>query len=364
VSSSQPDQPAAQAVAAGPPCPRCGARLINPDSLGWCAQCGYCQSLEDEAAKGSLEKAAPRKASLLGVVEFADLLMRIPVWVYVLLTGVIAIVMTAFYVDAHLPVELSFGRAFITTITVGVSVVGIFVAQVWAMMLIVAEEDGLGARDLFISFKLWRRTLRRLPATRKPVWLGTWALTALLAALFVIGGLEFWLQNVKPKKLAKPRLTDLIALMEVAEEEGGDDSLEDAIRNLAGDGNLKKKDDGKDLRPTTECAIIGYMIKGDRDRGELSGLVLATLKDDKLVYAGICRAGWTPEATQELAEKFPKLVRPTPFLRGLKLEATWLQPEVLCEVHNSGWDSDGTILVNPVFKALLRPQDANKSSKK
>src|SRR5260370_36875121 len=26
-------------------CPRCGGKLMNPDSLGWCAKCGYCRSL-------------------------------------------------------------------------------------------------------------------------------------------------------------------------------------------------------------------------------------------------------------------------------------------------------------------------------
>jgi ATP-dependent DNA ligase len=115
---------------------------------------------------------------------------------------------------------------------------------------------------------------------------------------------------------------------------------------------LKKKDDGKDHRPTTECVIIGYQVSEEN----LSGLVLATLKDDQLAYAGICRRGWTTDHLQEMAAKFPQLVRETPFIHGLKLEATWLQPVILCEVHSSGWEHDGTMLVGLNFKALLQPR--------
>jgi hypothetical protein len=361
VSSSPPN---VESRSSGPACPRCGARLISPDSLGWCAKCGYCKSLADEAAKEPLARTAPRKASFLGIVEFFELLQRVPGWIWVLLGGDVVVLTAAYLVNDGLPTGNSLGRALITTITLGVSVLVIFVAQVWAMIQIVAEEEGLGARHLFYSFKLWKRTLARLPETRKPVWLGTWALTAMLAALFLIGGLDYWLQYAKPKKLAKPRLTDIIAMMELQEEGNGEENLEDAIRDFAGQVNLKKKDDGLDHRPTVECVIIGYIIAGEKETGQLGGLVLATLKDDKLVYAGICRRGWLPEVTQELAQRFPPLVREVPFLPGLKLSATWLQPEILCEVHSSGWDSDGTMLVDPAFKALLRPQDPNKGKKR
>src|SRR5258708_5838541 len=73
--------PAAPQTPAAAPCPRCGAKLINPESLGWCSKCGYCRTIEEE--KVILPKdgsAAGAKSSPFGIVEFLQLLGRIPRW--------------------------------------------------------------------------------------------------------------------------------------------------------------------------------------------------------------------------------------------------------------------------------------------
>ena len=40
-------------------CPKCGGKLISPESLGLCEDCGYCRSLADETV---LKKAAKDSA--------------------------------------------------------------------------------------------------------------------------------------------------------------------------------------------------------------------------------------------------------------------------------------------------------------
>src|SRR5258708_5777213 len=53
------------------PCPRCGGKLVNPTSLGWCPTCGYCRSLAEDGAKIPLStEPAARQTSPLGIVEF------------------------------------------------------------------------------------------------------------------------------------------------------------------------------------------------------------------------------------------------------------------------------------------------------
>src|SRR6266704_3570259 len=65
-----PADRASDVAAAKLTCPRCGGKLINPESLGWCRACGYCSSLEEERAKAVLPPTKPRQASLFGAVEF------------------------------------------------------------------------------------------------------------------------------------------------------------------------------------------------------------------------------------------------------------------------------------------------------
>src|SRR5579864_4911802 len=78
--------PSAESSPATVPCPRCGSKLTNPEGLGWCPSCGYCRSLEDDASKAALATpAASRRPSPLGMVEFCEMLGRLPFWLWALL---------------------------------------------------------------------------------------------------------------------------------------------------------------------------------------------------------------------------------------------------------------------------------------
>lgn len=189
VPTAQPEAAPANANA----CPRCDKPLIDPDGLGWCRACGYCRSLEEERAKQPLDAPAPApgKSSPFGIVEFGRLLVHLPSWLWVLLGGFGLVVLMSLPAMLTLP-EGMLSRCLWSTVQIIVGVLMILAAQFWALMELADSDDRLGAKDGIISGRLWVLTLARLPETRKQVWLAAWGLAAILAALFLIGGLSHW----------------------------------------------------------------------------------------------------------------------------------------------------------------------------
>jgi hypothetical protein len=339
-------------------CPRCGSNLVNPDGLGWCSKCGYCRSLEEGAPKvAPTAEPQQRQPSPLGVVEFLQLLGKMPPWLKMLLAGAAVVVLVSFAADFLLAPN-SLARAIWGTLQLGLGLVGLLAAHVWALALIAPDDDQLTAKDVVICSRLWGLTLSRLPKMRKQVWLGGWSISGMACAAFVVGGFSYWAQFYQPKRVADKNLIQ--AISDAAKGKGKDKSLEDALNDFAGTQDLtKKKDEDKDKnqakvdrRPTIDCVVIGYVLE---DEETLSGLVVATLNNDKLKYAGVVRRGFTPQTNRELLKRLVSLQRPEPFLPGLTLTAIWVKPEVLCEVHQSGYDEQG-YLRDPNFKGLLQQE--------
>jgi hypothetical protein len=343
-----PDPPSAET------CPRCGGKLINPEGLGWCSKCGYCKSLEEGAAKVELAPQATRQPSPLGAREFVELLQRLPRWFWVLVGGAAVIALVSFAGNLVLP-RSSLPRALFSTLELVIGLLTLLAAQVWALVLIAPDDDNLGPKDVIISVRLWNLTCARLPEMCKQVWLGSWSGAAILSAVFIVGGFDYWYQFYKPKKIAQKSLLQAVA--EAARDKGKDKSLEESIEDFANTQDLtKKKEEEKDKnappvdkRPTEQCVIIGYMLDKDKT---LTGLVVATVQDDRLRFAGIVQRGLTEEVSKELLGRLTSLQTQEPFVRGLTMSAIWVKPKVFCEIHQSGYDKDGHF-VSPNFGALL-----------
>jgi hypothetical protein len=172
-----------------PVCPRCQAKLINPASLGLCPGCGYCRLLEEGKEKDKEKAKKPKKRrriSLLGLVEFCELLAHIPAWFCILLIGLGTIVYLSYRADAYLAPQ-SPARTWWSMTQLILGIMLFLGAQLWALALVAPYEERLG---LVFSTRLWRATFRRLPETRWPVWLLCWSLAAIVLDLAVIGGLS------------------------------------------------------------------------------------------------------------------------------------------------------------------------------
>jgi hypothetical protein len=352
--ASEPDEPA---------CPRCGGKLTNPETLGWCPRCGYCRSLQKDAAQAALAKEpGNQKPSVLGMREFFDVLAKTPPWMRVLAAGVAVLVGLSLAVDFLTPEEC-LPRALWSVVQLVVGLVGLVTAQIWAFIRIAPNEERMGVGDLIMTGRLWALTVRRLPEMRRQVWLGAWGVVAMLTAVLLVGGFGYWWQFYKPKKIAPA--DDVVGFVRKAKAKSK--SLEQAVEDFAGNPDIDDDDDmdpiepkkdpeptdpNRDNRPTVRTLIIGYTLG---EQQELTGLVLATEQDDLIRYAGVVKRGFTPANSKELLEKLAPLVRPKPLIPNLEITAIWVRLGVACRVHQSGFDDEG-LLVDPNFNSVVVPE--------
>jgi hypothetical protein len=197
-------------------CPKCHQALIDPQGLGWCKGCGYCKSLEEDKARVPLEtkKTSARQPSVLGVVEFGQMMGRLPDWAWVLIGGAAGIAVLSLPVGMLLE-SSPLARAICSTLEIALGVITIIAAQIWALCLLAPNDDKLHFKDAILPGRLWGQTLGKLPEMRVQVWLVGWGLAAILSAVLVTGGLGHWLTYL-PKK-APPAVEQTTAVEQPAE---------------------------------------------------------------------------------------------------------------------------------------------------
>jgi hypothetical protein len=208
-------------------------------------------------------------------------------------------------------------------------------AQLWAVLLIGAREEGLGARDVLLPGRQWRAAFRRLPATRKPIWLAGWSLTGLVCAMLVVGGFGYWLEAVKAKRLRQ--VVDALSRLESPDPPARTPDIAGALKpGIEPLAPLVKPPD--DRREVTQCVVIGYRTNGTR----VTGLVLATISGDQLKYVGVVREGLDADAASALLTRLARIPRDDSIIRGLRVaDVEWVRPQVFCEVKHAGTDKAG-----------------------
>ncbi len=334
-------------------CPRCGGKLVNPRELGWCPKCSYCRSLEKDQATAKLStEVAPRKTVANRFGEYGDLIARIPPWGWIAPGGVGTIVALAFIANRFLAVEDSLARALISLIAIVGSIVTVLCANLWSLFMLAATDEKLGPKDVFLPFGLWVRICEKLPIMRRQFLTILWCLTAFVCAIFVVGGLEYWWDLYKPKKVAKTELLSAVnALAEGAQAENK--SLTESIKDFGNKLNVKADEKDKLAKPapkqTTQCVVVGYLLGPDN---QIDGLVVAALLNDRIRYAGIVRKGIGPKESKELLATLTPLVQPKSYIAGLSIEAIWVKPAVFCEINHEDYDENKHFTA-PQFKAML-----------
>ena len=106
---------------------------------------------------------------------------------------------------------------------------------------------------------------------------------------------------------------------------------------------------------TQDCVIGGYTA-GRRSRGALGALVLGVYDDGALVHVGQAGSGLDEALMRDLLARLGELrVGEPPFTTRPQTDqpATWVRPELVCEVRFSEWTAAGT-LRHPTF-LRLRP---------
>ncbi len=333
------------------PCPRCGGRLINPESLGVCESCGFCRSL---SATGLQLRPQPAPVQsrlwLLQLVQPAE-------WIGIVLGGLAAIGLVSAVAARCLPVD-SPQLTIWSTLQFSAGILSFLTAQAWALVLVLPKDASLGFTDLLLPFRLWRRAARRLPETRGPISLALWGAALATCALAFLGHVSFRPSDYQRETAVKGPWHSFLPQPELREaaknwDDDRDKSVWDsASANLDGRADLATKadeDGSNDTRPTVQCAILGFVPEAD---GTPATLVLGAAHDGQFRYAGLARHGF--QDNYELLERLQPLMRRETSVRGANgLRAIWVTPAMFCEVQHSGQDEQG-VLRDPRIKTLRR----------
>jgi hypothetical protein len=191
-------------------CPRCKNKLVDAAGLGWCSQCGYCHSLEQDRARAPVPTPTAHKSlSNPGTLDSLRLLVKVPSWFWVMLAGAV-VVMLCTWLLVHSQRITPFGRCLWCTVQIGLGAVILFLASFWALLQVAAEDETITAKDVFLPVRLWTLTCKRLPKSRCQVWLAVWAAAGILSAAIFVGGLSEWfkyLPKASTAALSRPALT-------------------------------------------------------------------------------------------------------------------------------------------------------------
>jgi hypothetical protein len=325
-------------------CPRCRGTLADPAGLGYCPRCGFCRAVEQENARAQAAAAAPlREAANEQLTTYWQVVRALPESVWVILVATVFLLPISYLAHRSLGPDTR-ARYIWMGAQIALGVVSLLAAQVWAFVL-VRRKERVGLRDLVFPGNLWRHAVHGLPETGGPFSLCFFGGVALLTAVLWIGRWDWLLTYDTERDIPKT----------VVAEESRDFRSDYKKLKEATNAELNKPAPTPtpvtqvDTRPTVQCVVIGYVPGAD---GQIDRLVLATLKDGTLTYAGTVSSGLGRTEATALTKKFAALTSKAPLLANLDVKAVWVRPEVFCEVHQSGANDKGH-LIGPRFKAVI-----------
>jgi bifunctional non-homologous end joining protein LigD len=109
-----------------------------------------------------------------------------------------------------------------------------------------------------------------------------------------------------------------------------------------------------------EAIIAGFTLPR-RSRKFFGAVILGRYEGKKLVYIGHSGSGFSDKDLKEMSKKFQALITdkcPFQTIPHTNQPATWLKPELVCEVKFSEWTKD-KILRHPIFAGLREDKHAS-----
>jgi bifunctional non-homologous end joining protein LigD len=180
------------------------------------------------------------------------------------------------------------------------------------------------------------------------------------------------------KKTLRETVVDSPNILFASHVEGDGTSLFEVARGSGIEGIVGKRADSL-YRPgirspdwvkikswlSQSCVIAGYTAGRGRRANQLGALILAVLDGNRLVHCGQVGTGFDEKTIRDLKERLRPLE-----LKACALDvtpktsepATWVTPELVCEVRFAGWTRDG-ILRHPAYRTLRpdqRPEDCTR----
>lgn len=229
------------ASATGDVCPQCGA-AANWKSSSWCASCGYYPAIGRLVETPTLECEE---------TVYENWWEAVPTWLWVLVGGVAVIFVTS--VGVRVAFADSPVRMWWTVAQLFLGVVAFFFAHLLAYLHGASRSDRVGPLDAIMKpIATWQPVLRSLPEKVRLLWTGSWGLTAVLLAFFVIDGIDYQAlaearhAEEQPKQRANPMAFVIKSAQTVAAAQnalpgaGGDaDSMEEALTDFTGATGLE-----------------------------------------------------------------------------------------------------------------------------
>lgn len=362
---SAPASSTHSAPADGQPCPKCGSK--EPWGFGsWCPSCGYYPKLGVSVEMSSpKEPGSPAAAAGQATgeepqsVEWSKV---VPLWAWVLLAGVVAVVGGSVLASRSLP-EVGSERISWTVLQALAGGLLAFGGQLAAYLHAIRKSDKFGPFDVFMKpIEVWKPTFARLPEGAYRLWMGGWGLAAVIGALTLIGGIDYAaIFDPKAKPKTAPNIVQSVVSQARKEREGGAESLDEAMNQFVGEADAAadgadgdKKDPKKPDGPTEDCVIFGYTLDED---GSLAMLRLASMVKGELRFVATVTAEDLPsDVRASLVERFKSLRQSKSAVRTT-YKALWLKPKLMCRVAHKGWTRDRK-LKNAAFVEMLPDVDA------
>ena len=281
--------------ARGTLCQNCGANA-NWDGQSWCPACGYHPALKRTVEIDRAPETTEEQPVNLWEV--------IPSWAWALVLGSVAVVALSFTVRLSvignhvLRARWAFTQAAFAEFAA-------LIVTLLVYLYAAQKSDRISPFDLVLKpVAIWKPTFNALPKNALRVWVFVWAQTALLCAIFVIGGMKYssLFDDWGVRKRAGSNLTQIIA-DQARENATEEESLTDALNNSAGSADgVTSADDSEDDQPeavsespTADCLIIDYRKSaGDGIRS----LLLATAIGNRVQYVGMISMIGIPEETR------------------------------------------------------------------
>ena len=307
-------------------CPRCGAPVREDSGLVLCSSCGHCSALD-----AALDRAEPAKDDSS--------------WTWGLLGGVIVISGLTIMGDFLTP-KNSEGRALWGLAELLIGGCGVLVSQIAAVMVMVSLDGRFDLKDIFFfSGRLWVRVVQNLPTTRWPLYLLVWGLLLAASGLF-LGDVGYWTRYHRPRKPVDERVQRSLRTLD-------DPSAED-VPTLPSQTETTTESGAA----VVQVVAVGYIPSDDGN--SFSGVLMATLRNGKMVAANVVEQGYTQEKREELFRQMERLERPQPpkWWRGnAPAGVVWVQADkqdaVVCEVECQG-EEDGGKMSRPRYRGLAR----------